>query len=84
MLRAVPMSRTLLERKFKTLLGYSPHQLIVQQKMERAKQLLVDSDISIKVVAELAGFQNASYLSVAFRRETGESPYAYRRKHRTS
>lgn len=82
-LRAVPMSRTLLERKFKTLLGYSPHQLIVQQKMERAKQLLVDNEISIKVVAELAGFQNASYLSVAFRRETGESPYAYRRKHRT-
>ena len=83
-LRAVPMSRTLLERKFKALLGYSPHQLIVQQKIERAKQLLVDSDISIKVVAELAGFHNASYLSVAFRRETGESPFAYRHKHRTS
>ncbi len=81
-LRAVPMSRTLLERKFKSLLGHSPHQMIVQQKMERAKQLLVESEVSIKVVAELAGFDNASYLSVAFRRETGESPYAYRQKHR--
>jgi LacI family transcriptional regulator len=83
-LRAVPMSRTLLERKFKTLLGHSPHQLIVQQKIARAKQLLVDSEISIKVIAELAGFDTASYLSLAFRRETGETPYNYRQKHRIS
>jgi LacI family transcriptional regulator len=83
-LRAVPMSRTLLERKFKTVLGHSPHRQIVQQRIERARHLLVESEVSIAVVAELAGFDNASYLSVAFRRETGESPYAYRTKHRTS
>jgi LacI family transcriptional regulator len=83
-LRAVPMSRTLLERKFKALLGHSPHRHIVQKKIERAKHLLTESEVSIGVVAELAGFDNASYLSVAFRRETGESPYAFRAKHRTS
>lgn len=83
-LRAVPMSRTLLERKFKALLGASPHRQIVRTKIERAKHLLVESEVSISVVAELAGFDNASYLSVAFRRETGESPYAYRAKHRIS
>jgi LacI family transcriptional regulator len=83
-LRAVPMSRTLLERKFKAALGHSPHRQIMQQKIERAKHLLVESEVSIAVVAELAGFDNASYLSVAFRRETGESPYAYRAKHRTN
>ena len=83
-LRAVPMSRTLLERKFKLALGHSPHRQIVQQRIERAKHLLVESEVSIAVVAELAGFDNASYLSVAFRRETGESPYAFRSKHRTS
>jgi LacI family transcriptional regulator len=82
-LRAVPMSRTLLERKFKSALGHSPHRQIVRQRIERAKHLLVESEVSIAVVAELAGFDNASYLSVAFRRETGESPYAYRTKHRT-
>jgi LacI family transcriptional regulator len=77
-LRAVPMSRTLLEKKFQALLGHSPHRQIVQTKIERAKHLLVESEVSIAVVAELAGFDSASYLSVAFRRETGESPYAYR------
>jgi LacI family transcriptional regulator len=82
-LRAVPMSRTLLERKFMTTLGHSPHRQLVQAKVERAKHLLVESEVSIAVVAELAGFDSASYLSVVFRRETGESPYAYRVKHRT-
>lgn len=82
-LRAVPMSRTLLERKFQTTLGHSPHRQIVHHKIERAKQLLVESEVSIAVVAELAGFDNASYLSVAFRRETGESPYAFRTRQRT-
>jgi LacI family transcriptional regulator len=83
-LRVAPMSRTLLERKFKAALGHSPHRQIVQQRIARAKHLLVESEISIAVVAELAGFDSASYLSVAFRRETGESPYAYRSRHRTS
>ena len=83
-LRAVPVSRTLLERKFKALLGHSPHRQIVHVKIDRARHLLVESEVSIGVVAELAGFDNASYLSVAFRRETGESPHAYRAKQRTS
>lgn len=83
LLRAVPMSRTLLERKFRAALGHSPHRQIMLQKIERAKHLLVETEVSIGVVAELAGFESASYLSVAFRRETGESPYAFRAKHRT-
>jgi AraC-like DNA-binding protein len=49
-----------------------------------AQHLLAESEVSIAVVAELAGFSDASYLSVAFRREAGESPYAYRARHRTS
>lgn len=81
-LRAVPMSRTLLERKFKTLLGHSPHREIVRQRIEHVKRMLVDTDISIAAVADFAGFRDASYLSVAFRREVKESPYAYRARNR--
>lgn len=81
-LRAVPMSRTLLERRFRAELGKSPHQWIVQRKMARVRHLLLQSELSIAVVAELAGFESASYFSVAFRRECGESPYAFRARHR--
>jgi LacI family transcriptional regulator len=80
-LRAVPMSRTRLEQKFKALLGHSPHRQLVQQRIARVKHLLAESKIAISEVAEQAGFDNASYLSVAFRRETGLSPFAYRSKH---
>ena len=80
-LRAVPMSRTRLEEKFKALLGHSPHRQIVQQRIARAKHLLAESKIAISEIAEQAGFDNASYLSVAFRRETGLSPFAYRAKY---
>jgi LacI family transcriptional regulator len=80
-LRAVPMSRTRLEQKFKALLGHSPHRQLVQQRIARAKHLLAESKVAISEVAEQAGFDNASYLSVAFRRETGLSPFAYRAKH---
>lgn len=82
-LKAVPMSRTLLEQKFAMLLGRSPHRRIIEVKIERAKQLLVETELAIAVVAEFAGFDNASYLSVAFRRETGQSPHTFRASHRT-
>jgi len=83
-LRAVPVSRTLFDARFKTLLGHSPHQHIVNKRIERAKHLLFDSDLAITVIAELSGFLNASYLSTVFRRETGMTPYAYRTKLRTN
>lgn len=83
-LRAVPMSRTLLERKFQAALGRSPHREILQQRIARARHLLAESEVSIAVVAELAGFGDASYLSVVFRRETGESPRSYRIRQRVA
>ncbi len=83
-LQAVPVSRTLFDRRFKELLGHSPHQHILNKRIERAKHLLFDGDLAITVIAELAGFLNASYLSTVFRRETGMTPYAYRAKLRTN
>jgi len=81
-LKVVSISRTLLERKFKLAVGHSPHRQIIHEKIERAKHLLAESDLAISVIAERAGFDNASYLSVAFRREVGETPFAYRERHR--
>jgi LacI family transcriptional regulator len=83
-LRAVPVSRTLFDSRFKALLGHSPHQHIINKRIERAKHLLFDSDLAITVIAELVGFLTASYLSTVFKRETGMTPYAYRTKLRTN
>lgn len=81
-LRAVPMSRTLLERKFKQLIGHSPHEHIQRVRIERVKALLVTTELSVGAIAERVGVEHPEYLSVAFRRATGMSPREYRTRHR--
>lgn len=83
-LRALPMSRTLLERKFKECLGCTPHEHIQNTRMERVKTLLATTTLPIATVAERMGFEHVEYLSVAFRRATGFAPRDYRARHRSN
>jgi|APLak6261659120_1056016.scaffolds.fasta_scaffold02267_2 LacI family transcriptional regulator len=81
-LRAVPVSRTLLERKFVRVLGESPHRHIKRLKLERVRQLLAETDVPIARIADLTGFESPSYLSAAFKKETGVTPRSFRAKQR--
>lgn len=81
-LRAVPMSRTLLERRFKQLLGHTPHEHIQRVRLEQVKTLLATTELAVAAIAERTGFEHAEYLSVAFRRATGMTPREYRSRHR--
>ena len=72
------VSRRVLEHRFQTLLGRSPHQEIVQVRMERVKQLLREPDLTLAEIARRTGFEHVEYLSTAFKRETGLSPSTYR------
>ena len=51
-------------------------------RMQRVKQLLTETDLSLADIADRAGFSYVEYLSTSFRRQTGQSPSAYRRKFR--
>ena len=82
-LRALPMSRTLLERKFKESLGCTPHEHIQNTRMERVKTFLATTTLPIAAIADRMGFEHVEYLSVAFRRATGLSPRDYRTRHRS-
>lgn len=81
-LRAVPMSRSSLERRFQETLGRSPAAEIRRVHIERAKQLLADTDMPIEDVAESSGFQSREYLAYAFKRATGMTPHRYRTRGR--
>ena len=81
-LRAVPMSRTLLERKFRKFLHRAPHEEISYQRLQRAQELLVGTDLPVAGIAERAGFSSPEYLSAAFKRQTGVNPRAYRKQNR--
>lgn len=63
---------------FKQSLGMAPYQYLLQQRIERAKQLLKQTERSIMEIAFLCGFNSHSHLSQQFRRLTGMTPKAYR------
>jgi LacI family transcriptional regulator len=79
-LRLVPLSRSLLERRFRKFLGRSPQAEIRLVQVKRIKQLLAETDLPLAEIAGLSGFEHVEYLSVVFKRLTGQSPGAYRRQ----
>jgi LacI family transcriptional regulator len=81
-LRATPQSRTLLESRFKKLLGRTPHEEILRVRLARVKQLLVETDLPLEQIAERTAFTHVEYLSVAFRREIGMPPSQFRAQNR--
>ncbi|PPS40638.1 helix-turn-helix domain-containing protein [Chroococcidiopsis sp. TS-821] len=72
------MSQFHFSHLFKRSLGIAPHQYLLQQRVERAKQLLKQTDRSIIDIAFLCGFNSHSHLSKQFRQLTGITPKAYR------
>ncbi|MDR3620125.1 MAG: XylR family transcriptional regulator [Paludisphaera borealis] len=76
----VPISRSILERRFRKYLGISPQSLIRQTRLKRVKQLLVDTDLTLAKISTLAGFRHQEHMCVLFKKEIGDSPGAYRRK----
>lgn len=72
------MSQFHFSHLFKQAIGTPPYQYLLQQRIERAKQLLKESDHSIMGIASLCGFNSHSHLSKQFRQLTGITPKAYR------
>lgn len=65
-------------RLFKRSLDISPYQYLLHQRIERAKELLKQSDRSIMEIALSCGFNSHSHLSKQFRQLTGMTPSVYR------
>jgi AraC family transcriptional regulator len=63
---------------FKQAIGVSPYQYLIQQRIERAKRLLRQTERSIMDIALDCGFNSHSHLSKQFRQSTGMTPRAYR------
>jgi LacI family transcriptional regulator len=79
----VSISRSTLERGFRTHLGRSPQAEIRAVQLARARQLLAETEHPVHRIAELVGYRHVEYFNVVFRREIGETPGVYRRQVRT-
>lgn len=81
-LAEVPLSRSVLERRFKQVLGKTPKAEILAVQIERAKQLLTECDLPLEEVARTCGFRNDKYFGDIFYRKVGVRAGAYRRRAR--
>lgn len=78
------LSRSSLERRFRTALGRAPLAELLRERIDRAKHLLAETDASVKEIARITGFHDIRHLSVLFRQKAGISPMKFRRRFRTA
>jgi LacI family transcriptional regulator len=81
-LREVPISRRTLEVKFKRILGRTPQVEIRRLQVERAKELLIKSDLKLDQIARESGFSRAEYMHSLFRKMLGMTPADFRGRNR--
>lgn len=70
----VNISPTYFASLFKRAMGISPHQYVIQQRVERAKVMLSKTDLAIADIALQVGFSSQSHLTQQFKRFTGMTP----------
>lgn len=68
------MSQSHFTRQFKQSLGITPHQYVIQCRVERARLLLQRGELTIRQVATVVGFVDQSHLTYHFKRILGITP----------
>lgn len=66
---------------FKEQTGVTPHQYVLKKRLEMAKQLIEESQLSLAQVAQSSGFASQSSFTQAFSRLYGMPPARYRKIH---
>ena len=69
-------------REFKQSTGVTPHHYLIQKRVERAQQMLAQTDLSLAEIAGAVGFSDQSHLARHFRGLLGTTPREFRRSHR--
>ena len=65
-------------RLFKKTMGEGCNDYIVRKRMEKAKSLLSSTDFSAGRIANMVGYSDTNYFSMAFKKHCGMSPTSYR------
>lgn len=79
--RAAGLSRRVLEKRFRKLLGYSALQEIRRVRTDQIARLLVETDLPVARIAETLGFDDVQHVARYFRGAKRVSPLAYRKTH---
>jgi transcriptional regulator of acetoin/glycerol metabolism/AraC-like DNA-binding protein len=69
-------------REFKNSAGDTPHHYLIQKRIERAQQMLAQTDLSLAEIAYAVGFSDQGHLARHFRGLLGTTPREFRRSRR--
>ncbi|QQR35595.1 DNA-binding transcriptional regulator [Devosia oryziradicis] len=78
LLGSIPLSRRVLEARFRKALNRTPHQEILRVRANAVREMLVETDLSLSEISAAMGIEHPEYLSVFFKKETGLTPREYR------
>ena len=76
--RQVNISTSKLTKGFSSLFGTSVHAYVIDQRLEKAASLLLESNLNVSQVAILVGYSKASNFAAAFKRKYGVNPKNYK------
>ena len=67
-------------RVFREMMSMRPNEYLTQRRLQEAKRLIEQNEISVSEVAKRSGFPNASYFSTVFKRYEGITPIEYKKR----
>lgn len=73
-LRQVPLSRSVLQRRFRKVMGHTILTEIQDAKIRHASRLLTETDTPLNVIAFTSGFRHQQYMNAVFRRSLKKTP----------
>ena len=75
--RIAALSRSAFFERFTRMVGMAPMEYLLGWRMEIAKEMLVDNELTVSQIAERVGYGSTSAFSVAFGRHVGQPPSHY-------
>lgn len=79
--KEIYLSSSYFKRVFKNKTGKTPYQFLTEIRVEKAKEMLKDKGYTMREVARLCGFSNPGSLSAVFKKNTGISPFEYKKRY---
>jgi AraC-like DNA-binding protein len=79
--RECAVSRSVLDARFREVLGRSPIRYLTDWRMHLAEDLLATTDLGVASVAHRVGYDAEEAFSRAFKRAHGDSPSKWRSRH---
>lgn len=67
-----------LSKLFSEACGTTLEKYVIAQRIERAKELLADRELTLSEIADLLGYSSVAYLSAQFKQVTGMTPSRFR------